>query len=152
MNRKSKNSVEPGFSVLELMVVLVIVALLTAMAYPAYQRHVITGFRTRAQADLLALAQIMEQRHLFSGAYTAGTDAEPNPMMDHSPADEAAAQAHYRLMIELMNDQQGYRLRAIPVSGTPSADDGELDYFSDGRTAWDRNNDGQLSDDEYQWH
>ena len=42
-------------------------------------------------------------------------------------------------------------LKAVPVSGTTLENSGALYYFSDGRQAWDRDNDDVIASNEYCW-
>jgi type IV pilus assembly protein PilE len=60
-----------GFSLIELLVVLVIVAVLTAAALPAYQQHVIRTRRSEAQSALLKLMMQQERFHSQHNTYIA---------------------------------------------------------------------------------
>lgn len=53
-----------GFSLVELMVVLVIAALLTVLALPAWQRHIERGWRMQARVELMA-AMLALERHML---------------------------------------------------------------------------------------
>ena len=64
-----RNSEQQGFTLIELMVVVVIVAVLLAVALPAYQKQVIRGKRAAAQSEMLAIANIQEQYLLSNRAY-----------------------------------------------------------------------------------
>ena len=59
-----------GFTLIELMIVLAVVALLTTLAYPSYERHLLRGNRSVGQAFLLDLAQRQEQFLLDRRRYT----------------------------------------------------------------------------------
>lgn len=50
-----------GFSLLELMIVIVIVATLSTLAYPSYQQHIIRSNRAAAQQYLLEVASLQHQ-------------------------------------------------------------------------------------------
>jgi len=60
---------QQGFTLIELMAVVVIVAVLLAVALPAYQKQVIRGKRAAAQSEMLAIANIQQQYLLSNRAY-----------------------------------------------------------------------------------
>ena len=60
-----------GFSLLELLVALVIVAVLTAAALPAYHQQVIRTRRSEAQSALLKLMMQQERFHSQHNTYSA---------------------------------------------------------------------------------
>ncbi len=66
-----------GFSLLELMVALAVVAIITAIAIPSYQSYLVRGQRAAAKSVLLQAAQTMERAYTAgyttaAGAYVAG--------------------------------------------------------------------------------
>lgn len=64
----------PGFSLIELMIAVAILALLAALALPAYRSHVLRNHRAIARAALVDLAAKMEVEVLKTGAYPANFD------------------------------------------------------------------------------
>ncbi len=60
-----------GFTLIELMIVVVIVAVLTAIAFPSYQYEVRKSRRTTARTALLALASREEQYYSLNNNYTS---------------------------------------------------------------------------------
>lgn len=59
-----------GFTMIELMIVVAIIAILSAIALPAYRRYVVRSHRTDAQRALMDLAG-RQERYLYSNnAYT----------------------------------------------------------------------------------
>ncbi|MEH6445665.1 MAG: type IV pilin protein [Oceanospirillaceae bacterium] len=63
---------QKGMTLIELMIVVAIIGIITAIAYPSYQSYVQQTKRTLAQGHLLELAQWMERRFTADGMY-------PNP-------------------------------------------------------------------------
>jgi len=64
-----------GFTLGELMVVVAIIGILSAIAYPSYVNYVKRGNRARAQALMLNITNREEQFLLDAKAYTAGLDS-----------------------------------------------------------------------------
>lgn len=86
MNRKHS----AGFTLIELMIVVVIVGILASVALPAYREHVIRGNRAAAQAMMMNLAN-REQQYMMSNRVYAD-DAElaytlPEEVVDNYTAD-----------------------------------------------------------------
>lgn len=146
-----------GFSLIELMIAVVIVGIITAIAYPSYQGFVQSSIRSSAQADLMALAAAMERHRIannsYQGAATSGGDTgAPAIYTSYSPSDDSYADRRYDLKIETVAaNGNSYTLIAAAVSETSAADDGDLFLFSDGRKAWDQDNNGTIADSEYCW-
>ncbi len=61
MTTKQFNSRATGFTLIEMMIVIAIIGIVSAVAYPAYTKHVIRGNRTAAQSHLLEIATAQAQ-------------------------------------------------------------------------------------------
>lgn len=61
-----------GFTLIEIMIVVVIVGILASIALPAYQEYVRQGNRTEAKSALLEAAQALERHYSVNGTYLSG--------------------------------------------------------------------------------
>jgi type IV pilus assembly protein PilE len=64
-----------GFTMIELLVGVVVVAILAAIAIPSYQAYVIRGQRAAAKAALEQAAQYLERNYTSNGCYNYTTPA-----------------------------------------------------------------------------
>lgn len=146
-----------GFSLLELMISVVIVGILTSIAIPTYNGFLVSSARSAAQSDLMALAAAMERHKAanftYQGAATSGNDTgAPAIFHQHSPSSEPVASKRYDLTILTVSaNGTSFSLRADPVASSSQNGDGSLYYYSDGRKAWDSNNNGSVGSNEYCW-
>lgn len=83
-----------GFTLIELMITVAIVAILAGVAYPAYTEHVRKGKRAEARAALLNLLQqqerYMTQRNTYA-EFPAGEATSATPFKDYSGQTEAGS-------------------------------------------------------------
>ena len=119
------NSAHRGFTLIELMIVVMIIAILAGVGYPSYREFVRRSARSEAKTALLENAQFMEQNFTTANRYdkdSAGEDIDDADLpVPQSPKDGAAK---YTISVVVDEDTPGtYLLKATPVAGGPAADD-----------------------------
>ena len=106
-----------GFTLIELMIVVAVVAILAAIAYPSVQDQIRKSRRAQAKADLVEYAALAERFHTTNNTYVLGAGfALPNL---NSPR-EPGATARYRLAMPVRT-ANAYTITATPL-GTQAAD------------------------------
>jgi type IV pilus assembly protein PilE len=70
-----KNSLSRGFTLIELMIVVAIVAILASIAYPAYTSSIVKGKRAEGRAALTELMQQQERYLTQRNTYLAFTNS-----------------------------------------------------------------------------
>lgn len=142
-----------GFSLAELMLVLVIIALLASVAFPSYGVYRNRSIRKVALSVLLECAMAAEKQAGATFSY-AGLDAntDQNPDLADCPSEVRYAGAPVYQIKVISASQYDYRLQAMPLVGTPVEGTGRLEIDQGGRKYWDQNNDGQFEgENENSW-
>jgi type IV pilus assembly protein PilE len=67
-----------GFTLIELMVVVTIIAILAAIAFPSYRQYVIRGHRSAAQSQMMDIANREQQFLLMNRTYADKATLEAN--------------------------------------------------------------------------
>jgi len=106
-----------GFSLVELLVVLVIVGILASIAYPSYRDYITRARRSDGQASLLDLANRMERYYSEQNTYQTATIGTGNAT--DIIASNQTPEGWYTLSITAANGSS-YTLQATPngVQGT----------------------------------
>jgi len=119
-----------GFTLIELMIVVVIVGVLTLVAYPAYQDSTRKANRAEAKAYLLDAAQ-KEQLYFNDTRTYAASAAALNSTIPERVAD------NYAVIFEIttIDPPQTFTITAAPIDGTQQEGDGDLTINSSGAKA-----------------
>lgn len=116
-----------GFSLVELLVVVVIIAILSLVAVPSYRQYSIRAQRTEAKTALLRLAANQERFYLQNNTYSADLTALGFPL-------GISENGVYTLNI-LAADTNTYQASAVPTpgggtNGRSMTTDGECTQFT----------------------
>lgn len=98
---------QKGFTLVELMIVVAIVGILAAIAYPSYQEYVARARRADAKTVLLEDAQFLERFYTQSGTYVGAV----LPLLE-SPKDGAAK--YYDISFVAAQTATTFQIQAVP--------------------------------------
>ncbi|MFO7859402.1 MAG: type IV pilin protein [Ectothiorhodospiraceae bacterium] len=104
-----------GFTLIEVMIVVAIVAILAAFAYPAYQNQVQDSRRSDGQSALTQAAQRLERCYTADQDYT---DGGGNACTTLGTSDEG----YYNITADSIS-RDSFTLHAEPTNGGPQEDD-----------------------------
>lgn len=104
-----------GFTLVELMVVVAILGILAAIAYPAYQQYVLRANRAEAQAVLTETAQFMERYFTTNGTYVGAA-----LLSNVSPKNASGAKVSYNISFSAGPAATSFTLQAAPTGNQTS--------------------------------
>ncbi len=126
-----------GFTLIELMIVVAIVAILASIAYPAYTSSIVKGKRAEGRAALTEL-MLQQERYMtqnntyFAFTNTAGTTSPATVPFKTFSGDSAAKAAYYlqASACTASTIKECVMVEALPVMSDPEA--GTLQILSTG--------------------
>jgi len=145
----SKPGATTGFTLIELMIALAVVAILTAIGYPSYLRYVVSSNRAAAQTEVGVLSSMQEKIFLNSNAYTGNmtTAYDGKATGGLGKTTGKTDDGKYTLTVVLAVPSgacpagECYTITATPVAGTSQAGDGAFSITSGGARTCDNTKD-----------
>ena len=110
---------DKGFTLIEVMIVVVIIAILATIAIPAYEDYVMRARRTEAKSAIMAAYASLEKHFLNNNAYTTDLNLLHVPGLTLSGSDYITENDHYKIVI----DSGPWYVRAVANTGNVQFDD-----------------------------
>lgn len=137
-----------GFTLVELMVTLAILATVAAIAVPLYTDYSNRTYRTEAQADLLSAAQAMERFASINFSYENSADTDADGAGDANAGAlagdifTARSEEQLRYTFTVAAAAGTFTITATPNNPGVMSGDGVMTIDEAGNRFWDRDNDG----------
>jgi len=115
-----------GFTLIELMIVVAVVGILSAIAYPSYMQYINNTWRTTAQACLVEMSQTMERRFTANMAYGGGDSDGTDDLFQRGCSIEGGITNRYEFGFVGGVASGAYALQATPKGGQQGDECGAL--------------------------
>jgi type IV pilus assembly protein PilE len=130
-----------GFTLIELMIVVAIIAIIAAVGFPSYQNYIVQTNRTQCQSALAQMANAMERHYTMAvpstyggaGSIGAGLNTGAPTIFATTAPIDATATCDLTIVSATVND---YLLAATPIAGTLLAGDGMSTLNAAGQKCW----------------
>ncbi len=123
-----------GFTLTELLIVMVIVAILMAVAVPMYQQQVQQSRRTEATNAVLELASREEKYFSVNNNYSADPTQLGYSSSVTSFTPPVSTGTYYQITVDVPTPEAGvapsYTITATPAAGSPQLNDTNCQTFS----------------------
>ncbi len=125
-----------GFTLIELMIAVVVVAILTSIAYPSYQEQVAKAKRADAASALATGAQALERYYTSNGTYL---DADGNLAAVYPTKAPESGSTHYTIAATGTPTANSFTLRATRTGTMTDDRCGNLEISSTGASTLNGN-------------
>ena len=128
-----------GFTLIELMIVVAVMGILAAIAYPSYTAYVVRASREAAKSELLQLANLQEKIYLNASSYATSITVAYNGRNDCGLGMTSGTTGVGKYTVTVSpttGPTQTYTITATPVTGKSQDGNGNLTISSDGSRTW----------------
>jgi len=124
-----------GFTLVELMIVVLVIAIIASIAVPSYRSYVIRAQRSDATTALLKIRTAQEKFFLQNTAYTAEFGPAGLRMMPAATTTLTTENGYYTVRMTIPDPTPGatpqsFLITATPVAGGPQASDAKCTSFT----------------------
>lgn len=143
---RSRTTDSTGFTLIELIIAMAILAIISAVAIPIYTSYSVSTYRAEAQSDLMLCAQGIERFASENFTYVGGDDGSGgvNPLICR-----IASTTRYNITAVTAVDS--FTLTATPIAGSTVGSDGFMSIDNTGLRVWDQDNSGTVDANENTW-
>lgn len=128
-----KNGSSKGFTLIELMIIVAIIGILAAIAYPSYTQYKVRTQRVDAQSEMLQIAQRMQTYRAANGTFKDATVA----IVYGGTQTPKQGTALYDLTFSPSpTTANSWTLIAKPIAGTQQAGNGWICLNDQGQKFW----------------
>ena len=122
-----------GFSLIELMIVIVIIAILAAFAYPSYIQYRIRTNRADVQAQMIQQAQRLQSYYVINHNYTNAVLDNANTTMNYP---SSGSTPMYTIALTISDTGQTFTLTATTKPNSIQDGNGTIILNSQNQKCW----------------
>jgi type IV pilus assembly protein PilE len=119
-NKENNGGKESGYTLVEIMIVVAIVGIISAIAFPAYQGYMTDTYRAQALTDLRVCALALD-RYFSDGFTYVGATIGSAATDECNSASPTQGAVQYDISFSSGPTQNDYTLQAIPTGETSCA-------------------------------
>lgn len=144
---------QKGFTLIEVMISVLIISILTAIAYPRYTDYVVRNNRISLQGEMMRVAGLMELRKAQQLSYIMAETSSAARLLALGSAERYPSATSrpqlYTITLDIPANGFTWVLRAVPFTNSIQArnNDGALALDSLGRQCWQNGNNAGCSNE-----